>query len=42
LGRPTPGSVVQDLLPSAEALYLGSVAIKEHLGLALYRLKGWA
>ena len=41
-GRPTPGSVVQDLLPSAEALYLSSVALKEHLGLALYRLKGWA
>ena len=41
-GRPTPGSVVQDLLPDAGALYLSSVALKEHLGLALYRLKGWA
>ena len=41
-GRPTPGSFVQDLLPSAEALYLSSLALKEHLGLALYRLKGWA
>jgi len=42
LGSPTPGSVVQDLLPDAGALYLSSVALKEHLGLALYRLKGWA
>ena len=41
-GRPTPGSVVKDLLPDAGALYLSSVALKEHLGLALYRLKGWA
>ena len=41
-GRPTPGSIVQDLLPDAGALYLSSVALKEHLGLALYRLKGWA
>ena len=41
-GKPTPGSVVQDLLPDAGALYLSSVALKEHLGLALYRLKGWA
>ena len=41
-GRPTPGSVVQDLLPDAGALYLSSVALKEHLGLVLYRLKGWA
>ena len=42
LGSPTPGSLVQDLLPDAGALYLSSVALKEHLGLALYRLKGWA
>jgi len=42
LGRPTPGSVIQDLLPDAGALYLSSVALKEHLGLVLYRLKGWA
>ncbi len=41
-GRPTPGSIVQDLLPDAGALYLSSLALKEHLGLALYRLKGWA
>ena len=41
-GRPTPGSVVQDLLPDAGALYLSSMALKEHLGLALYRLKVWA
>ena len=41
-GKPALGSVVQDLLPDAGALYLSSVALKEHLGLALYRLKGWA
>ena len=41
-GSPTPGSVAGDLLPSAEALYLSSLALKEHLGLALYRLRGWA
>ena len=41
-GKPALGSLVQDLLPDAGALYLSSVALKEHLGLALYRLKGWA
>ncbi|MEY4298057.1 MAG: hypothetical protein RLZZ423_1236 [Cyanobacteriota bacterium] len=41
-GRPTAGSAVKDLLPDAEALYLSSVALKEHLGLLLYRLRGWS
>lgn len=30
------------LLPDAEALFLSSVALKEHLGLLSYRLKGWS
>jgi uncharacterized SAM-binding protein YcdF (DUF218 family) len=41
-GQPSPGSVAKDLVPDAEALYLSTVAIKEHLGMALYRLKGWS
>jgi uncharacterized SAM-binding protein YcdF (DUF218 family) len=41
-GKPTAGSVVKSLLPDAEALHLSSVALKEHLGLAIYRLKGWS
>lgn len=41
-GGATAGSRVQDLLPSAEALYLSSLALKEHLGLTLYKLRGWA
>jgi uncharacterized SAM-binding protein YcdF (DUF218 family) len=41
-GRPTAGSVVKGLLPDAEALHLSSVALKEHLGLVVYRLKGWS
>jgi uncharacterized SAM-binding protein YcdF (DUF218 family) len=41
-GQPTVGSVVKSLLPDAEALHLSSVALKEHLGLAIYRLKGWS
>ena len=41
-GRPTAGSLLKDLVPDAEALHLSSVVIKEHLGLALHRLKGWS
>ena len=26
----------------AEALYLSSVALKEHIGLAVYQLRGWS
>jgi len=40
-GQPTAASLVQDLVPDAGALALSSLAIKEHLGLMLYRLKGW-
>lgn len=41
-GAPTPGSVIKGLLPDAEFLYLSSIALREHLGLLLYRLKGWS
>jgi uncharacterized SAM-binding protein YcdF (DUF218 family) len=41
-GQPTVGSAVKDLLPDAEYLHLSSIALKEQLGLALYRLKGWS
>ena len=41
-GQPGMGSILQDMIPDAHALSLSSVAIKEHLGLALYRLKGWS
>jgi hypothetical protein len=34
--------VLKGLVPEAEALHLSSVALKEHLGLALYRLRGWS
>jgi uncharacterized SAM-binding protein YcdF (DUF218 family) len=41
-GKPTIGNTIKSLLPDAEALFLSSVAIKEHLGLLTYRLKGWS
>ena len=41
-GQPTPGSLLKGIVPDAEALHLSSVALKEHLGLMLYRLKGWS
>ena len=41
-GKPTLGSVVLGLMPDAQALSQSSVALKEHLGLAIYRLKGWS
>jgi uncharacterized SAM-binding protein YcdF (DUF218 family) len=34
--------VVLDILPDAEQLYLSSRALKEYIGLLIYRLKGWA
>jgi uncharacterized SAM-binding protein YcdF (DUF218 family) len=40
-GRPTAASLVMDLLPSAKALDLSTVAIKEHLGSITYRLVDW-
>jgi uncharacterized SAM-binding protein YcdF (DUF218 family) len=39
-GRPTLGNTLLDLMPDAAALALSSVALKEHLGLLVYRLKG--
>jgi hypothetical protein len=33
---------VQDLLPNAESLHQSTIALKEHLGRVVYRLKGWA
>jgi len=41
-GTPTAGSVIKSLVPDAEALHLSTIALKEHLGLAIYRLKGWS
>jgi len=41
-GKPTPGSVFLGLMPDAQALSLSSMALKEHLGLIFYRLKGWS
>ncbi|MFZ4804351.1 MAG: YdcF family protein [Synechococcus lacustris] len=41
-GQPTIGNTVKSLLPDAEALALSSVALKEHLGLLTYRLRGWS
>ena len=41
-GKPTIGNTIKSLLPDAEALFLSSVALKEHLGLLTYRLKGWS
>ena len=41
-GKPTAGSVLKDLLPDAEFLYLSTVALKENIGLLAYRLKGWS
>ena len=42
LGKPTAASVIEDVLPDAEDLYLSTVALKEHLGLLVYRLRGWS
>ena len=41
-GRPTLGNSLKSLLPDAEALYLSTTALKEHIGLLTYRLKGWS
>jgi uncharacterized SAM-binding protein YcdF (DUF218 family) len=42
MGSSTIGSVLLSLLPDAGALALSSQAIKEHLGLLVYRLRGWS
>jgi uncharacterized SAM-binding protein YcdF (DUF218 family) len=41
-GAPTLGSALLSLTPDAEALYLSTVMLKEHLGLLVYRLRGWS
>lgn len=40
-GTPTAGSVLLDLLPSAEALDLTTRMLKEHVGRLAYRARGW-
>ncbi|CAK6688432.1 YdcF family protein [Synechococcus sp. BA-124 BA4] len=42
LGTPTVGSVMLSLWPDAGSLLLSSLAIKEHLGLLVYQLRGWS
>lgn len=42
MGTSTVGSVLLSLLPDAGSLALSSQALKEHLGLLVYRLKGWS
>ncbi|MEB3322397.1 MAG: YdcF family protein [Synechococcaceae cyanobacterium] len=41
IGRPTFGSVLMDLMPSAAALSGTSEVLREVMGLAVYRLRGW-
>ena len=41
-GTPTPASLLLSVIPDAGALQLSSVALKEHLGLLVYRLRGWS
>jgi len=40
-GTPTLAGSLLSLLPSAEALVLTTTAMREHLGLLAYRLRGW-
>jgi len=40
-GRPSASSLLLDLLPSAGALASTTTSLKEWLGLAVYRLRGW-
>lgn len=40
-GRPTAGSLLLDLLPNAGALASTTTSLKELMGLAAYRLRGW-
>ncbi len=40
-GTPTPAGVLLSVLPNAEALVLTTTAMREHLGLLVYRLRGW-
>jgi uncharacterized SAM-binding protein YcdF (DUF218 family) len=40
-GQTTLGSLALDLIPDTSALAMSTMALKEHLGLAVYRLRGW-
>jgi uncharacterized SAM-binding protein YcdF (DUF218 family) len=40
-GTPTAAGSLLSLLPSAEALVLTTTALREHMGLVVYRLRGW-
>jgi uncharacterized SAM-binding protein YcdF (DUF218 family) len=40
--QPTPASLILDLLPEANHLAATTLGLKEHLGLWVYRLRGWA
>ena len=40
-GTPTLAGTLMGVLPSAEALVLTTTAMREHLGLLAYRLRGW-
>jgi hypothetical protein len=42
MGRPTAATVLLNLLPSADSLAVTTIALKEHVGLLIYRLRGWA
>ncbi len=41
-GRPTPASLLLSLLPDADALATSTTSLKEHLGLLIYRIRGWS
>lgn len=41
MGSPTAASVALDLLPSADALAVTTQVLKEHLGMAVLRLRSW-
>lgn len=41
-GALTAASLLEDLLPDAEDLHQSTVALKEHLGLLVYRMRGWS
>jgi uncharacterized SAM-binding protein YcdF (DUF218 family) len=41
-GQPTPASLLLSILPNADALATSTTSLKEHLGLLIYRLRGWS
>lgn len=42
MGATTPSSLLLSLVPNADALAQTSVSLKEVIGLAVYRLRGWS